>query len=147
MPLDDIPLVLALSEAPAVTITAEAVLVVTSFAAEGGRALLVEFQHLLAEGHIERAQHRGSPVTQEPARDREPGGLRAASTVAVYSAEIRARTSLRSLSILVIRARTLAWVSGSSSPGAAFQYVTTFRISSRQKARSWSGGSWMPRRL
>jgi hypothetical protein len=33
----------------------------------------------------------------------------------------------------VIRARTLAWVSGSSSPGAAFQYVTTFRISSRQK--------------
>jgi hypothetical protein len=29
----------------------------------------------------------------------------------------------------------------------AFQYVTTFRISSRQKARSWSGGSWMPRRL
>jgi hypothetical protein len=53
-----------------VTITAEAVLVVTSFAAESGRALLVEFQHLLAEGHIERAQHRGSPVTQEPARDR-----------------------------------------------------------------------------
>ena len=31
--------------------------------------------------------------------------------------------------------------------GAAFQYVTTFRISSRQKAPSWSGGSWMPRRL
>jgi hypothetical protein len=70
VPLDDIPLVLALSEAPAVTITAEAVLVVTSFVAEGGRALLVEFQHLLAEGHIGRAQHRGSPVTQEPARDR-----------------------------------------------------------------------------
>ena len=44
---------LALSEAPAVTITAEAVLVVTWFAAEGGRALLVEFQHLLADGHIE----------------------------------------------------------------------------------------------
>jgi len=70
LPLADIPLVLALSEAPAVTITAEVVLVVTSFAAEGGRALLVEFQHPLAEGHIERAQHRGSPVTQEPARDR-----------------------------------------------------------------------------
>ena len=61
---------LALSEASAVTITAEAVLVVTWFAAEGGRALLVEFQHLLADGHIEGAQHRGSPVTQEPARDR-----------------------------------------------------------------------------
>jgi len=63
-------LVLALSEASAVTITAEAVLVVTLFAAEGGRALLVEFQHLLAEGHIEQAQHRGSPVTLEPAKDR-----------------------------------------------------------------------------
>jgi hypothetical protein len=63
-------LVLALSEASAVTITAEAMLVVTSFAAEGGRALLVEFQHLLAEGHIEQAQHRGSPVTREPAKDR-----------------------------------------------------------------------------
>ncbi len=38
-------------------------------------------------------------------------------------------------------------VSGSCSPSAAFQYVTTFRISSRQKARSWSGGSWMRGRL
>jgi hypothetical protein len=70
LPLADIALVLALNEAPAVPITAEAVPVVTSFAAEGGRALLVEFQHLLAEGHSERAQHRCSPVTQEPARDR-----------------------------------------------------------------------------
>ena len=39
-------------------------------AVHGKPALLVEFQHPLAEGHIERAQHRGSPVTQEPARDR-----------------------------------------------------------------------------
>ena len=31
---------------------------------------------------------------------------------------------MRSLSILVIRARTLAGVSGSSSLGAAFQYVS-----------------------
>jgi hypothetical protein len=72
-----------------------------------------------------------------------------ASTVAVYSAEIRARTSLslRSFSILVIRAKTLAWVSGSSSPGAAFRYVTTSLIYSRLKARPWSGGRCMPRRL
>ena len=42
---------------------------------------------------------------------------------------------LRSLSILVIRARTLACVSGSSSPGAAFQYVTTFRITKLAQLR------------
>jgi hypothetical protein len=60
--------------------------------------------------------------TREPTRDMWPGGLPCSGWFwAVYPAEIRARSSFRSFSILVIRVSALAWVPGFSSSGAAFQ--------------------------